>query len=199
MSTVLLASGGLDSSLIAALEAGRIALHLFVDYGQANAVHEYAAANAIAKHHNVEFCPLSMPHIFRGSSLTGSGESTTGPATIVPGRNGFLISTAITVAMTRGLDRVLIGCNATDSAVYPDCRADFLVTTAAAAAAAYGVRVIAPLLTHDKTQIGVDCRTYDVPVKLTRSCYTGHADPCGTCGACETRREVLDVHNHAQL
>lgn len=79
--TVLLASGGLDSTLLAA-EFGP-SIHLTIDYGQPHA-REIDAARAIAAHYGAE-------HIIMACDLPAVGAL---PEMIVPGRNLALIALA---------------------------------------------------------------------------------------------------------
>ena len=188
MTAVLLASGGLDSTLLAAML--RPPVHLTVDYGQLH-VRELEAARAVAKHYGAEHVAVDL----RGfatvarSSLTGAGGNLGAP--VVPNRNAFLISVAAALAASRGVASVLIGCNAADRATVPDCRQHFLTAAGAATTLAVGVSVQAPLLLWSKRRIGAELRTLGAPVHLTWSCYRGGTSPCDTCGACRQRREAL--------
>lgn len=189
---VLLASGGLDSTVVAAMHPG--ALHLSVDYGQRHAVRELLAARNVARHYEAEQHRLRIPDLARHlpSALTGNSGALTGAPTVVPNRNAILIALAVGVAQAHGADTVLIGCNADDHADYPDCRPAFITATSEAARLATGVHVRAPLTYMSKPQIGALARQLDVPVHLTWSCYAGLASgPCGDCGACQQRERAL--------
>lgn len=174
--TILLASGGLDSTLIAA-EFGP-AIHLTVDYGQPHA-REIDAARAIAAHYGAE-------HVVMSCDLPAVGAL---PEMIVPGRNLALIALATAVAMSRGHRTVLIGCNKSDAESYPDCRPEF-IKMGRAICETYGIYLDAPLLRDTKRDIGIRAWRASVPVHLTWSCYRGLAQPCNDCGACAARKEA---------
>lgn len=202
MTGVLLASGGLDSTLVAAMHDPDAPdwpnIHLFVDYGQCHRDQEHRASTAVAKHYGAEHVCFSLPlSRFGGSSLTGGPGSLIGAETVVPGRNTALISVAISLAVARGAGIVFIGCNASDSEIYPDCRPEFLKCADEVANLGYGIRVRAPLRDMSKTDIGRALYMGKAPVELTWSCYAGGAKPCGACGSCQTRKEALDVFDHA--
>lgn len=195
MSGVLLASGGLDSSLIAAIHQPRI--HLTVNYGQRNVARELGAAARIAEHYDGEHLIFSMSpwRSPTASSLLHGLGPLAGQSTIVPGRNAWLISIAAAVAAERYEPVVYIGCNATDADIYPDCRPAFLSAARRAAWLGSRVDVQAPLLDWDKARIGAECVAYGLPTEMTWSCYAGGAEHCGVCGACRTREEALGVHH----
>lgn len=190
MSAVLLASGGLDSTVVAALR--RPEIHVHIQYGQRNAVMELAAAAAVADHYGAHLLVRTLGLDGGPSSLTGGPGRLSGADTIVPGRNLLLIATAAEIAETYGADTVLIGANAADHDTYPDCRPDFLAAADMAVRLGSGGRVCldAPLRTITKVGIGALARDAKAPVGLTWSCYDLGPVPCRTCGACLTREEA---------
>ncbi len=193
---VLLASGGLDSTVLAAVHRG--ALHVSVNYGQRHAAREIPAAVEVARHYGAEHLILDLPGLggYLPCSLTGAASGLVGAPTVVPNRNAILLALAVGIAAARGLEQVLIGCNANDHDTYPDCRPGFIRTASDLARTATGVIVLAPLVHMTKRQIGHLARSFNVPTHLTWSCYAGGQAPCGTCGACRQREEALGVHDH---
>lgn len=207
---VVLASGGLDSTVTAALarEAGHELLWLTVDYGQRHAIEverarQVAAAMGAAKH---TVLTLNL-RAFAGSALTGdlpvpkdrhSAERSRGiPVTYVPGRNLVLLSLAAAHAEAEGASLIYFGANVLDYSGYPDCRPEFIrafeaAVNAGTKAAAEGatLRVHAPLLEMTKADIIRTGIRLGAPLHLTHSCY----DPvgnlaCGRCDSCLIRRE----------
>ena len=207
---VVLASGGLDSTVAAAL-ARRDGYELFlltVAYGQRHAV-EVEQARQVAKAlraANHLILELDLRAI-GGSALTteadvpkarSNEERTSGiPVTYVPGRNLIFLSLAAAHAEVVGAFVIYFGANVLDYSGYPDCRPGFIRAFEAAAnegtkAGAEGrmLQVRAPLLMRTKAEIirlGVEL---GVPFELTHSCY----DPtgglaCGRCDSCLIRRE----------
>lgn len=198
---VVLLSGGLDSTVLLAVEAraGRRPLCLSFDYGQLNGARELQAAKRIAAHYVCEWLLLTLPpDILGGSALTGELELPLGFApkdpvqkkTVVPGRNMVLLSIAAAVAARRGLGKVLYGANLGDAVIYPDCRQLFLGAASEAALAGCGVKIVAPFIRTTKAEIVGTGRDMGAPLHLSWSCYTAGPDPCGMCGACMARREA---------
>ena len=207
---VVLASGGLDSTVTAALarEAGHELLWLTVDYGQRHAIEverarQVAAAMGAAKH-TVLVVNLRA---LAGSALTGdlpvpkdrhSAERSRGiPVTYVPGRNLVVRSLAAAHAEAEGASLIYFGANVLDYSGYPDCRPEFIrafeaAVNAGTKAAAEGatLRVRAPLLEMTKADIIRTGIRLGAPLHLTHSCYDPVGDlACGRCDSCLIRRE----------
>jgi 7-cyano-7-deazaguanine synthase len=203
MKTVVILSGGLDSTvcLAAAAAAGDDVMALSIDYGQRHAV-ELDRARAIAAHYGVEHIEQRLDlSAWGGSALTDAsidvpdaGDGDGIPVTYVPGRNLIFLSLAIALAEARGYDNVSIGVNALDYSGYPDCRPEFVASFRATAALALragvegrAVDVITPLIDMTKAQIVRRGVELGAPLELTWSCYRGNDRPCGDCDSCVLR------------
>jgi len=208
---VVLASGGLDSTVAAAV-ARRDGYRLYlltIAYGQRHRV-EIDAARRIAgaleadRHLVLE---LDLRPI-GGSALTGdlavpkhrsADERKRGiPATYVPGRNMIFLAVASAYAETVGASTVYIGANVIDYSGYPDCRPEFLQAFEQAARVGTkagtegrGVNIHAPLLLLPKADIIRLGQSLRVPFEMTHSCYDPTSDgaACGDCDSCLTRLE----------
>lgn len=213
---VVLLSGGIDSTTCLALavdELGSnnvIALNMF--YGQKHDK-ELASAKAVAEYYGVEYremdmsvvmessdCPLlkhstkSIKHQSYGEQLAKMGGEGT-VDTYVPFRNGLFLSAATAVAISVGASRVYYGAHADDAAgnAYPDCSQQFAdaMNNAIYEGSGKAVRLVAPLIGLNKTQVvklGLGLRA---PYKLTWSCYEGGEKPCGKCGTCIDRAKAF--------
>lgn len=199
MKTVVLLSGGLDSALVLAmaLRDGE-ASALTIDYGQRHR-REIESARAVADHYCVPHTIASIdPVLFGGSALTfdrdvPDGAAAEPDATYVPARNTVLLALATARAESTGARCIAIGANADDAGGYPDCRRKYLeafrgvLTTGTVG----HVWLSAPLLGYTKSDVVDLAKQVGVPTDLTWSCYQGGAEPCGTCGACESRNEAM--------
>ena len=202
-------SGGLDSTVCAALAAreGALRLALTFDYGQRHRIELHRAA-AVAAHFGIEQLVVKLDASqWGGSALTddtidvpdadaGTDAASTPaiPVTYVPARNLIFLSVAVGVAEARDLDDVLLGVNALDYSGYPDCRPEFVESFAATAALALKrgvegrpVNIRTPLLDLTKAGIAHLGTELGAPLGLTWSCYRGGPGPCGTCDACVLR------------
>lgn len=207
---VVLASGGLDSTVTAAIAQsdGCELFFLTIRYGQRHAVElerarQVAAAMGVS-HHVVLALDLRA---IGGSALTSkidipkdrdsAARSHGIPVTYVPGRNLIFLSLAAAHAEVVGASQIYFGANVLDYSGYPDCRPEFIQAfeTAVNKGTKAGIegkrlRVLAPLLTMTKTEIIQKGLQLHAPLHLTHSCY----DPvgtlaCGRCDSCVIRRE----------
>lgn len=192
---VVLFSGGMDSTVAAALAWSEDRLHslLSFTYGQPHEVPELLAAERLAARAlGVPRVVLSLPLAGLSAMRIGAGEA--GPR-VLPGRNLAMIATGVNFALARGATTVWVGCNADDDADYPDCRPAFIGAASNMAHAAYGVRVEAPLIRKTKRQVAQLGRDLGVDLAATWSCYEPRPErplePCGTCNACRVRADAL--------
>jgi 7-cyano-7-deazaguanine synthase len=207
---VVLASGGLDSTVAAALarEAGHELFWLTIEYGQRHAIEVERARHVAAAMGAVMHTILSVDlHAIGGSALTGQLEIPKDrrpedrvrgiPVTYVPGRNLIFLSLAAAYAETVGASLIYFGANVVDYSGYPDCRPEFLrafeqavkVGTKAGVEGAF-LRVCAPLLMMTKAEIIQTGDRLRAPLHLTHSCYDPVGDlACGRCDSCLIRRE----------
>lgn len=211
---VVLLSGGLDSTVTAAqaLADGYDVHALTVQYGQRHereltAARQVAEALGVAEHQVLEVDLAA----WGGSALTdedldvptgrSEDEIESGiPVTYVPARNLVFLSIATSFAETRQAEAVYIGANAVDFSGYPDCRPVFLEAFEQAAnegtkrgVEGHGLMIQAPLVDLSKREIVELGVKLDAPLELTWTCYQGGQAQCGTCDACQLRREGFEA------
>jgi 7-cyano-7-deazaguanine synthase len=208
---VILASGGLDSTVTAALAKrdGYDLNLLTIDYGQRHRF-EIECAKKIAAWlgvHDHKILQLNLG-IFGGSALTDkipvptdrlSHQRDQGiPVTYVPARNTIFLSLALAYAEVLHAAKIFFGANIRDYSGYPDCRPEFIqaFTEVAKQGTRLGqegtpVEVLAPLLFMTKREIITKGQELQVPFQLTSSCYQPGPDhrPCGRCDSCLIRQE----------
>ena len=205
MSTVVLLSGGLDSStLLWHLKSeGRKCHAVTVDYGQRHAT-EIMRAAEIADAANVPYKLFSVNWLFRqlgGSSLTdphiavphGHYTSENMRVTIVPNRNMVLLAVAGAYAVTIGATSVAYAAHAGDHPIYSDCRPAFIeaMRRALSLCSETPITLLTPFESATKADIVKKAAALGVPVPLTWSCYEGGTKHCGKCGTCIERREAF--------
>ena len=201
--SVIIYSGGLDSTTLLYEEQQRIALAVTFDYGSNHAAREIACA----RHHctllGIEHVVIElgfMGRYFSSSLLSGpeaipdgSYDDSNMHSTVVPFRNGIMLSIACGLAESRGLTRVLIANHGGDHAIYPDCRPQFVAAMdGAMQAGTYeGVRLAAPYTNLTKADLVRRGAALGINYGRTYSCYRGGEHHCGTCGTCTERKEAF--------
>lgn len=114
-------------------------------------------------------------------------------STVVPFRNGIMLSIAAGYAESVDCTHVQIANHFGDHAIYPDCRKNFIeAMTAAIELGTYkSIGLVSPYCELTKTQIASHGFAMGLDYKETYSCYEGDSIHCGKCGTCVERREAL--------
>jgi 7-cyano-7-deazaguanine synthase len=200
---VILYSGGMDSSVALYQYAERIKLAVSFNYGSKHNLREieYAAKNckALAIDHRIiemDFNKMGFVSDLLQSGGTipnGHYEAYNMKKTVVPFRNGIMLSIAAGIAESIGCDKLMISNHAGDHAIYPDCREEFIQTMSRAISlGTYNqCEILAPYTNLSKREIALIGKEIGVPFEDTYSCYNGHEVHCGTCGTCTERKEGL--------
>ena len=115
-------------------------------------------------------------------------------STVVPFRNGIMLSVAAGLAESMGLKNVMIANHSGDHAIYPDCRPEFISSMGNAISDGTYEHIClkAPYTSLTKGEIAVHGKKLGVDYRLTYSCYKGGEHHCGKCGTCVERREALE-------
>lgn len=201
---LLIYSGGMDSTVLLHRYKDEIAEAVSFFYGSKHNRQEIKQA--------IDNCEeLGIPHRiieldtfmkdFNSSLIQkdkevpeGHYEDETMKSTVVPFRNGIMLSIAVGLAESQNLKRVFLASHAGDHAVYPDCRPDF--TKHLDHAAYFGtynqVRIVSPFNLISKREIAVIGHELGVDFTKTWSCYNGREKHCGKCGTCVERKEALE-------
>lgn len=204
MKAVLVYSGGLDSTTLLYEYKDSIALAVSFDYGSKHNKRELEFAALNCKRLGIRHLviPLEfMGKYFKSDLLIGGGDIPEGSyadenmkSTVVPFRNGIMLSIAAGLAESYELDAIMLANHSGDHAIYPDCRPEFIEGMAAAVEAGTynGVKVVSPYCNMTKREIALRGRELGVDFSLTYSCYKGGEKHCGKCGTCVERREALE-------
>jgi 7-cyano-7-deazaguanine synthase len=195
----------MDSGVLLAWASQRYhGIHaLSFDYGSKHAARELAMAEDLAKAYQARFIKVGLPFMddLFSSSLLKSGEAIPEGSyaeanmlsTVVPFRNGIMLSIAIGYAEDLKIGTVLIAAHAGDHPVYPDCRGSFMdaMDQAAMQGTYAGVRVQAPFVDFTKETIAKMGRSLGFDFTRTWSCYKGGDIHCGVCATCIERKAAL--------
>ena len=201
--SLIIVSGGMDSITLLYDRKDSIALALSFDYGSNHNSREIPYAQLHCQRLGIRHVviPIDFMHQYFTSSLLEGAEAIPDghyadenmKSTVVPFRNGIMLSVAIGIAESNGLKKVLIANHGGDHAIYPDCRPDFIsaINKAAMSGTYLNVEVDAPYTNISKTDIARRGLALGIDYSETWSCYKGGAVHCGTCGTCVERKEAL--------
>ena len=181
----------------------RIALAVSFDYGANHNAREIPFAQLHCQRLGIEhiIIPLGfMGQYFESSLLQGADAIPEGnyddanmKSTVVPFRNGIMLSIAVGLAESRGLQYVMMANHGGDHTIYPDCRPEFVEAfDATARAGTYvGIGLLSPYTHMTKADIARRGKELGINYGETWSCYKGGEKHCGRCGTCMERREAL--------
>ena len=200
---VVLASGGLDSCVTAAIahEQWDLAM-LHLSYGQRTQCRERHCFDHLADFfHARHRLVTNLDHLARigGSSLTDPSmevaapnlESHEVPSSYVPFRNAHLLTIAVSWAEVIGARRIFFGAVEEDSSGYPDCREAFVHAfnrlIELGTKPETNIVIETPLIHMDKRAIVERGLALEAPLHLTWSCYSREDKACGRCDSCALR------------
>lgn len=205
MKVITLVSGGMDSvtALYQSAREHQLVGGLSFHYGSKHNDKELP----LAKFHCDK---LGIPHtvirldfiadLFASDLLKSGGdipdghyEEQTMKQTVVPFRNGIMLSIAAGLAESRNAEGLVIAAHSGDHAIYPDCREPFMqaIGDAMRLGTYVGIQLLRPFISTDKAGIASLGQRLGVDYALTWSCYKGGDVHCGNCGTCVERREAF--------
>lgn len=205
MKTVVLLSGGMDSvtALHQASREGEVVAALSFHYGSKHNDREIPFAQWHCQKLGIPHLTIPLDFIgefFSSDLLARGGEIPKGhyeeenmKKTVVPFRNGILLSIAAGYAESVEAEGLVIAAHSGDHAIYPDCREDFLAAQASAIRLGTyaGIALLRPFTEMSKADIVRAGAAMGVDYSRTWSCYVGGEQHCGECGTCVERREAF--------
>ena len=181
----------------------RIALGISFDYGSNHNAREIPFAAMHCERLGIKHIVINlgfMHQYFRSALLEGAEAIPEGnydeenmKSTVVPFRNGIMLSIAAGVAESNGLKYVMMANHGGDHTIYPDCRPEFVsaMSEATRLGTYPGIEVLAPYTGITKSDIARHGKALGIDYAETWSCYKGGEHHCGKCGTCRERIEAL--------
>ena len=205
MRAVIILSGGMDSATLLAKmhREGSAIQTLTFDYGSKHNKMEIGCAEKLAQHYKVPHQIIKLPFInelFKSDLLKSGGKIPEGHyedkimrSTVVPFRNGIMLSIAVGYAESIGFETVAIGNHSGDHAIYPDCRSTFIgwMNQAAIQGTYAAISIYSPFIQITKSHIVKIGDRLGILYEKTYSCYQGGEIHCGKCGTCIERKEAF--------
>jgi len=204
---IILVSGGMDSvcALYDAAEKNDVMLGISFNYGSKHNTKEIPFAEYHCKKLNIKHITIELDFMnkyFESSLLQNGGDIPDGhyqdsnmQQTVVPFRNGIMLSIAAGVAESKNADGLVIAAHSGDHAIYPDCTEDFLASMAKSIRLGtyVNIEIIRPFVAMSKDEIAKRGNELGVDFSNTWSCYKGMELHCGKCGTCVERKEAFQL------
>ncbi|NOT28788.1 MAG: 7-cyano-7-deazaguanine synthase [Acidobacteria bacterium] len=203
-STAVLLSAGLDSAVLAAVEAQRRRVHpIYVSTGLAWENGELAALDRLlavppfaGRVESLARLSFTVEDLYPETHWARRGEA---PAFDTPdedvylaGRNIILLSKASIYCAGHKIERIALGPLSGNP--FPDATPRFFSTmgTALSLGLAYPLRIDAPFSTMQKSEVILLGLELGVPLELTLSCMNPQGVlHCGQCSKCRERRDAF--------
>lgn len=201
--SVIIVSGGMDSITLLYDKKEEIALAVTFDYGSNHNAKEITWAKVHCERLKIKHIVIKLDFMhkyFTSSLLEGADAIPEGhyadenmKSTVVPFRNGIMLSIAAGIAESNGLKKVLIANHGGDHTIYPDCRPAFIkaMNEATENGTYVNVSICAPYTNITKVDIARIGKRLGIDYSETWSCYKGGEKHCGKCGTCIERKEAL--------
>ena len=197
---LIILSGGMDSITMLYEYQDHIKMAISFDYGSNHNMREIPFAKLHCRRLKIKHYTIHLGFMHKSSLLEGAAAIPDGryddvnmKSTVVPFRNGIMLSIAVGFAESHGLNAVYIANHAGDHSIYPDCRASFIdaISKAAEQGTYNHMKIIAPYTNITKADIASRGKVLGIDYSETWSCYKGGQVHCGTCGTCVERKEAL--------
>lgn len=206
-------SGGLDSTVATSYFKDKYDIHaLTFDYGQLSVQMEIHSAKEICKRFDIEHTILKLPWLAKisRSALTSHSQDIpqlkteelddksicdeTARKVWVPGRNIVFTSIATSFAEAEGAECIIMGWDREEAATFPDNSKEFLeaFNRILDIGSLDEIKIEAPLIKLDKTEIVKLGLKVNAPLNLSYSCYLGEKEHCGTCESCMRRKRAFE-------
>ena len=201
--SLIVLSGGLDSTTMLYEYQHRIGMALSFHYGSNHNDKELEFAKLHCERLGIPHMVIRLPFIkqfFKSSLLEGANAIPEGnydeenmKSTVVPFRNGIMLSIAAGIAENNKMQFIMLANHAGDHTIYPDCRPAFVeaMNNAVQYGTWNGVQLLTPYTHLTKTEIVRHGIKLGINYDETWSCYKGGDQPCGVCGTCREREEAL--------
>ena len=197
-------SGGLDSTTLLYDYQKEIKIALTFNYGSKHNAMEYHFAQYHTHRLNIRhvYIDISFLKFYLKSSLLqkdveipkGRYDDESMKSTVVPFRNGIMISIATGIAESEGLNTVFYAPHKGDHPIYPDCSILFRQWMSASMreGTEKNIELNAPYLWLTKKEVVGIGKRFNIEYEKTYSCYEGREKHCGVCGTCNERKEALN-------
>lgn len=202
---IVLLSGGLDSvtALYWAKQNLLLQAAISFNYGSKHNHMEIPFAQKHCEQLQIPHHVIKLPFVnelFQSNLLENGGEIPEGhyeaenmKLTVVPFRNGIMLSIAAGYAESIEATELVIAAHAGDHAIYPDCRESFMenMSKAISQGTYSGTKILRPFINDRKEDIVKKGIELGIDYSLTWSCYKGNEKHCGKCGTCTERIEAF--------
>lgn len=197
---IVLLSGGLDSVVSLALLKQKCdeILTLTFNYGQNALMREIKTAKNISDFYSVKNIIIDLPFL---KDICENATVKQNNKLWIPNRNALFVNVAACCSEAMGYDTIVLGANLEESLKFKDNSADFVdaVNLSLKNSVNTSIKLVAPLINMNKTEIVKTALDLNVPLELVYSCYLGDNKNCGVCESCRLFKNALIQNGRSDL
>lgn len=199
---VLLASGGMDSTVLAydLAQKGKNILVLFLDYGQHCMGKEYETLKRVIPHIYIDnIRTISIGDVYRESNSRMIVEANLWIDNVVaddlylPYRNLLFLSLASAYAQSIGTKDIYSAFINSNHAKEIDCSMEFFSKLESLLEVYGSVKIHMPYREMSKKEVASLGLRLGAPIASTYSCQVNSQNPCGACPNCVDRIEAMNA------
>ena len=196
---IVLLSGGVDSAtcLYWAQHEGFDIIALSFIY-HLRPQHERNASKKLAQLVNAKYIEVDISFLKNTADLRAEqypGLEDVEDDAYIPARNLIFYSIATYYAEALEAEYIIAGHIAHDSLIFPDATQEFFrafeVLVSQSLVSVKTPKVLTPLSSMSKEEVGRLAKKLNVPLELTWSCYSDGETQCGVCLSCQERKMAL--------
>lgn len=200
--TVLLASGGLDSTTLAywLREQSINFVPVFINYGQHCAYTELETlAQVLPTECKDKLQVIDISSVYRNSNSRLIAEANLWKDSVsyeelyLPYRNLLLLSVGAAYAQSHGYKRVFTAFINSNHAKELDCSSSFFGALSLILSDYGAVEIEMPFRNMSKYEVALEGVRLGAPIAKTFSCQASSAIPCGACPNCVDRLDALNT------
>ena len=219
MKAITLLSGGLDCTVASSVYSKDYEIYAITfNYGQKSFKQELAASKQICKKMGYTHKVIDLNWL---SEISNSSLNTdenipepeyddldnieksikTANSVWVPGRNTVFTSIALSYAESIGASIIIVGWDEEEARTFPDNSKEYLekFNELFEVGSPINIKIEAPLIDLDKTEIVQLGAKFNAPMELSYSCYKGDDEHCGVCESCMRRKRGFKKANIKDL
>ena len=206
-------SGGLDCTVSTSVYAKDYEIHAITfNYGQKAFKKELLASQRICEFYNIEHKIIKLDwlknitktalvggmKIPKNIDLKKAKDTKESAENVwVPNRNSVFINIAAAFLDAKKGGDIIIGANCEEAQTFSDNSKEFInaVNRSLKLSCSKNIKVIAPLINLNKTEIVTLALKNNVPLELINSCYEDVKGHCGKCESCLRLKRALKANN----
>lgn len=218
--SIILLSAGIDSVVSLAMIKNTCdeILALTFDYGQKSNLQEINNSQKICDYYRINHKVIKLDWLknIANSAITNDSDipelkineldntkitNESAKSVWIPNRNALFVNIAACFAESLNFNSIVLGANKEESTTFKDNSKEFIdaINYSLKNSTNNEIKLIAPLINMDKTQIIKQAIDLSIPFEFIHSCYKNVEKNCGKCESCLRLKRALYNNNKQDI